>query len=71
MSTYDILLDAALTGLIALVFVELRRVRKALNESNGLYKVMLDHVIGELSESEPDGELPGTVRVPDDVGVRL
>lgn len=40
--------------LIAIVFVELRGMRKTINETNGLYKVMLDYVAAELSEPEDD-----------------
>lgn len=37
--------------LIIVVFVELRRVRRALTDVNGLYRVMLDYV---LETSAPD-----------------
>lgn len=41
--------------LIAIMYFELRRMRESVNETNGLYRVMLDHVHNELkSEDDTD-----------------
>jgi hypothetical protein len=48
---YSAIAPALLLVLVVVVFVELRRVRRTVNETNGLYKVMLDYV---LEANAPD-----------------
>lgn len=63
---FFVVVPALCAVLVVVLSTELRRIRRTVNETNGLYKVMLDHVLETYEQSPAAQREPSTSDDSDD-----